>query len=137
MRIEIHRWRMAIPTREDGRIAVGYDVRVPLSDCPPNSSNHYIHTDHGEYQDYPNATWSTDLPPCWTRYKAWLDHEREARRQMLRFLHDHCPETRELTEWPALRAYVDPDLARDLHTVHIILPATPASERPASTGAAA
>ena len=137
MRIEIHRWRMAIPVREDGRVAVGYDVRVPIGDCPPNSSNHYILTDHGEYQDYPDATWSTDLPPGWARYEAWLAHEREAKRHMLHFLHEHCPETRELTEWPALWAYVDPDLAPDLHTVRFVLAVAPTTRRPASAGTAA
>ena len=124
MRIEIHRWRMAIPVREDGRVAVGYDVRVIL-------------TDHGEYQDYPDATWSTSLSPGWARYEAWLAHEREAKRQMLHFLHEHCPETRELTEWPALWAYVDPDLAPDLHTVRFVLAVAPTTRRPASAGTAA
>ena len=130
MTIEIHRCRMTIPVRKDGRVAVGYNIRVPIDDCPPNSSNHYIHTDDGEYQDYPDATWSTDLPPCWTRYKTWLHHERQARRQMLRFLHEHCPETRELTEWPVVWAYVDPDLAQDLHTVHFTHRDPAATEHP-------
>ena len=101
------------------------------------SSNCYIQTDDGEYQDYPDATWSTDLPPCWTRYKAWLDHEQAARRQMLRFLHEHCPETRELTEWPVLWAYIDPDLARDPHTVHFTHPTQTTTEHPPSATAAA
>lgn len=124
MRIEIHRWRMAIAPRDDGRVAVAYDIRIPVEDCPPNSSNHYIQTSTGKYQDYADATWSTDLSPGWERYKAWLAHEREAERQMLRFLHEHCPETRELTEWPTFWTYVDPDLAQDLDTVHFTIAAT-------------
>ena len=137
MTIEIHRCRMTIPVRKDGRVAIGYNIRVPIDDCPPNSSNHYILTDHGEYQDYPDATWSTSLSPGWARYETWLAHERKAKRQMLRFLHEHCPETRELTEWPALWAYVDPDLAQDLHTVRFVHPTTPATQRTARAGAAA
>ena len=137
MRIEIRRWRMAGPARYDGRAAVAYAVRVPVDDCPPNNSNHYVQTAAGEYQDYPDATWSTDLPPCWIRYKAWLDHEQAARRQMLRFLHEHCPETRELTEWPVLWAYIDPDLAQDLHTIHFTQPSTAATEHPPSANAGA
>ena len=61
-------------------------------------------------RNYPDATWSTSLSPGWTRYETWLAHERKVERQMLRFLHEYCPET--------LWAYVDPDLAQDLHTVH-------------------
>lgn len=138
MRIEILRWRMAIPAREDDRIAVAYDVRVPVSDCPPNDSNQYILTSTGdEYQSYPHATWSTNLARGLARYKAWLDHEHQANRQMLDFLHEHCPETRELTEWPLLWTYVDPDLAGDLHTVHFIIPSPATTERTPTTGAAA
>ena len=122
MRIEIHRWRMTIPVRQDGRVAVSYDVRVPINDCPPNNSNLYISTEDGEYKNYPDATWSTSLSPGVARYMAWLAHEREAERRMLNFLHEHCPETRELNEWPTFWAYVDPNLAGDLHTVHFILP---------------
>ena len=136
MRIEIHRWRMAMSPRNDGRVAVGYDLLVPLKDCvPKNSSN--IEVLHGDrrYMHYPHATWSTDLPPCWTRYEAWLAHEREAERQMLRFLHEHCPETHELDEWPTLWAYIDPEHANDLHTVHVTIP--PAAAAPPSAGAAA
>ena len=48
---------------------------------------------------------------------------------MLRFLHEYCPET--------LWAYVDPDLAQDLHTVHFVHPVAPATQRTAPAGAAA
>ncbi len=37
MRIEIHRHRMAMPPRDDGMIAVGYDVLVPEKDVLPGA----------------------------------------------------------------------------------------------------
>ena len=39
MRIEIHRWRMAGSPRDDGRVAVAYNVLVPLEDCVRNNSS--------------------------------------------------------------------------------------------------
>ena len=74
------------------------------------------------YQDLANATRSCDLPPGWERYRAWLEHEREAKRRMLAFLHEHCPETRELDEWAAFWAYIRPELAEGLQTVHFTVP---------------
>ena len=41
---------------------------------------------------------------------------------MLAFLHEHCPETRELDEWTALWAYIRPELAEGLQTVHFTVP---------------
>ena len=103
MRIEIHRWLMAMAPRADGRVAVAYDILVPLEDCPPAEGRTIrVRPGEGEYLDYASATWSTDLPRGWDRYKAWLQHERNAHQQMLRYLHEHCPETRELDRWPTL-----------------------------------
>ena len=41
---------------------------------------------------------------------------------MLDFLHQRCPETRALDEWPNLRIYIPPQLAEDLHTIHFTIP---------------
>ena len=123
MRVEIHRWRMAGSPHDDGLVAVAYNVLVPLEDCVPNnSSNIQVLLDRSVYKDYAYATWSTDLPPGWERYEAWLAHERAAKRRMLEFLHQHCPETRALDEWPTLWASIPPELAEDLHTIHFTIP---------------
>ncbi len=123
MRIEIHRWRMAGSPRDDGFVAVAYNVLVPLEDCVRNnSSNIQVLLDGRVYKDYPDATWSTDLAPGWDRYEAWLAHERAAKRRMLDFLHQHCPETRTLDEWPTLWACIPPRLAESLHTIHFTIP---------------
>ena len=53
-----------------------------------------------------------------------MRHEQAAKRRMLAFLHVHCPETRHLTEWALLWAYVDPEDGADLHTVHFTVPET-------------
>ena len=123
MRVEIHRWRMAGSPHDDGLVAVAYNVLVPLEDCVPNnSSNIQVLLDRSVQKDYAYATWSTDLPPGWERYEAWLAHERAAKRRMLEFLHQHCPETRALDEWPTLWASIPPELAEDLHTIHFTIP---------------
>ena len=127
MRIEIHRWLMAIPPRDDGRVAAAYDILVPFEDCPPKADG-VIHVrldanTRKEYRHYPDATWATDLSPGWERSQAWIAHERSAKRRMLAFLHRHCPETRELTEWPSLWAYIRPELAEGLHTVFFTIAA--------------
>ena len=123
MRIEIHRWRMAGSPHADGRVAVAYNVLVPLEDCVPNNpSNFQVLLGGRAYRDYPDATWTTNLEPSWERYEAWLAHERAARRRMLEFLHQHCPETRALDEWPTLWAPIPPGLAADLHTTHFTIP---------------
>ena len=123
MRIEIHRWRMAGSPHDDGLVAIGINVLVPLEDCVPNnSSNIQVLLDRSVYKDYAYATWSTDLAPGWERYEAWLAHERAAKRRMLEFLHQHCPETRALDEWPPLWACIPPELAEDLHTIHFTIP---------------
>ena len=123
MRIEIHRWRMAGSPRDDGLVAVAYNVLVPLEDCVRNnSSNIQVILDGRVYKDYPDATWSTDLAPGWDRYEAWLAHERAAKRRMLEFLHQHCPETRTLDEWPTLWASIPPEVAEDLRTIHFTIP---------------
>ena len=123
MRIEIRRWRMACDASDDGSIAVGYEIMVPIEDVPPgNSSNIDVNWNGRMYQYYDDATWKTDLPVGYARYSARLDHERNAQKQMMGFLHEHCPETRELTEWPLFWAYIKPEDAHDLHTVHARVP---------------
>ncbi len=138
MRIEIHRWRMAMAPRADGRVAVAYDILVPLKDCPRvEGMTIRVRPGEGEYVDYASATWSTDLPRGWDRYRAWLRHERNARRQMLGYLHEHCPETREIDRWPALWAYVRPEDAQGLRTVFFTLDAPVATaERPMTAAGA-
>ena len=119
MRVEIRRWRMAGGPDPDGNVPVAYDVLVPLEDVPPgNSSNIETISEGKHYKQFPDATWSTDLPPGPERYVAWLDHEKAAEQRMLAFLHEHCPETRGLTKWPLLWTYIAPEDAQDLHTVH-------------------
>ena len=119
MRIEIRRWRMAGNASDDKGIGVGYDILVPIEDVPRgNSSNIETISNGRRYMQYADATWITDLPMGYARYNAWLDHERNAQKRMLNLLHEHCPETRELTEWPVLWAYIKPKDAHDLHTVH-------------------
>ena len=123
MRIEIHRWRMTGGPGDDGLVPVAYDVLVPLEDCVPNnSSNIEVLLNGRVYKEYPDATWSTDLAPGWDRYEAWFAHERAANRRMLDFLHQYCPETRTLDEWPTLWACIPPRLAEDLRTIHFTIP---------------
>ena len=118
MRIEIRRWRMAGNASDDKGIAVGYDILVPIEDVPPgNSSNIETISNGRRYMQYADATWATDLPVGYARYNARLDHERDAKKRMLALLHEHCPETRELTEWPLFWACIKPQDAHDLHTV--------------------
>ena len=136
MRIEINRWRMA-GARDIHTVAVGYNCLVPVKDCVPNNpSNRSIIWENRHYMDFPDATWSTDLPPSWARYSAWLEHERAARRRMLGFLHKHCPETRMLDEWPTLWADINPRFANKLHTVHFTIPWAPATPERAAASAA-
>ncbi len=112
-----------MPPQDDGSIAVAYDILVPLNDCLPNRCTiRTLLTNGRAYQGFANATWSCDLPLGWERYQAWLQHELEAKRRMLAFLHEHCPETGELERWPALWAYIRPELAEDLRTVHLTIP---------------
>ena len=132
MRIEIRRWRMAGGSGDERGVAVGYDVLVPSEDVPPgNSSNIETLSNGRRYKQYPDATWATDLPTGYARYEAWLNHERAAQERMLTLLHEHCPETRELTEWPVLWAHIRPEDAENLYTVH----ATVDNPRDMSAGA--
>lgn len=53
MRIEIHRWLMAMASQDDGSIAVAYDVLVPLDDCLPNHCTiRTLLTNGRAYQDF-------------------------------------------------------------------------------------
>ena len=110
MRIEIHRHRMAMPPAGDGTIAVGYDVLVPEEDILPGAQGQVrlLGPQLCEYRTYEDATWVTDLPRGFERYAAWLDHEKAAQRQMLAMVQEHCPETRDWSEWPVFWAFVDP-----------------------------
>ena len=138
MRIEIHRWRMAGSPHDDGLVGVAYNVLVTLEDCVPNnSSNIQVLLDRRVYKDFAYATWSTNLAPGWERYEAWLAHERAAKRRLLEFLHQHCPETRALDEWPTLWACIPPELAEDLHAIHDPSTRGPEPRPPAASGAAA
>ena len=115
MRIEIHRHRMAIPPRDDGRIAVGYDVLVPEEDVLPGAQGmiRIVSPGFREYRRYEDATWVTDLPRGFERYSKWLDHEKAAQGEMLTMVQEHCPETHEWTRWPVFWAYVEPDSSQE------------------------
>lgn len=122
MRIHIRRTRMNSQPRPDETINVSYDVWVPVDECPDDGMNRTTiiagdtDTPWNElerYHDFPDATWRTDLEPGYERYERWLLHEKAARRRMLAMLHEHCPETRHLTEYPVLWADVDPDTPLD------------------------
>ena len=130
MRIEIHRHRMAMPARDDGRIAVGYDVLVPEEDVLPGAQGmiRILSPGHREYRTYEDATWVTHLPRSFERYAKWLDHEKAAQREMLSMVQEHCPETREWTRWPVFWAFVDPGSSQETICFTI--------ERPTQTGAA-
>lgn len=131
MRIEIHRHRMAMPPRDDGRIAVGYDVLVPEADVLPGAQGvvRILSPGFREYRSYEDATWATDLPRGFERYAKWLDHEKAAQREMLAMVQKHCPETRDWTRWPVFWAFVDP--ASSQETVHFTI------QHPKETAAAA
>jgi hypothetical protein len=114
---------MNSPPGPDGRIAVSYDVWVPVDECPDDGMNRttIIAADNADtpwnelerYHDFPDATWRTELERGYERYERWLQHQKTARRRMLAMLHTHCPETRHLTEYPVLWADIDPDTALD------------------------
>ena len=115
MRIEIHRHRMAMPPRNDGRIAVGYDVLVPEEDVLPGAQGmiRILSPGHREYRRYEDATWVTDLPRSFERYAKWLDHEKATQSEMLAMVQEHCPETSEWTRWPVFWAYVEPGSSQE------------------------
>ena len=111
MQIEIQRQRMAIAPRDDGMIAVSYRVLVPEEDVLPGAQG-VIRLQHydgrfREYRSYEDATWVTDLPRSFERYAKWLNHEENAQREMLAMVKEHCPETRQWSQWPVFWAYVD------------------------------
>ena len=115
MRIEIHRHRMAMSPAADGTIAVGYNVLVPDKDILPGAQGHVRlqSPQLQEYRTFEDATWVTDLPRGSERYAKWLAHEKAAHRQMLAMVHEHCPETRKLTEWPVFWGFVDPGSSQE------------------------
>ena len=115
MRIETHRHRMAMPPRDDGRIAVGYDVLVPEEDVLPGAQGmiRIVSPDHREYRRYEDATWVTDLPRGFERYSKWLHHEKAGQREMLAMVQEHCPETHDWTDWPVFWAFVDAGSRQD------------------------
>ena len=142
MRIEIQRYRMAMPPREDGQIAVGYDVLVPEEDVLHGAQGmiRLMGPELREYRRYEDATWVTDLPRSFERYEKWLDHEKAAQREMLAMVQKHCPETRGWTRWPFLWAHVDPDASQETVRFTIEdpkegLPATTAAGNPANPAA--
>lgn len=128
MRIEIHRHRMALPPRDNGTIAVGYDMLVPEEDVLPGAQGmiRILSPGHHEYRTYEDATWTTDLPRGFERYAKWLDHEKAAQREMLAMVREHCPETRDWTDWPVFWAFVDPASSQDTVRFTIDRPATTA-----------
>ena len=101
--------------RDDGRIAVGYDVLVPEADVLPGAQGtiRILSPGHREYRTYEDATWVTDLPRGFERYSKWLDHEKAAQRKMLAMVKEHCPETNDWTRWPVFWAYVEPDSSQE------------------------
>lgn len=139
MRIEIHRHRMAMSPRDDGRIAVGYDVLVPEEDVLPGAQGiiRILSPSHREYRRYEDATWVTDLPRGFERYARWLDHEKAAQREMLAMVRKHCPETREWTRWPVFWAYVEPGSSQDTICFTIEHPNEIEAAEAASAGASA
>ena len=112
MRAEIHRWKMATPKHDDGRVDVGYAIYVREQDVPAGFANGAtrIHLAYEgkpvaweEYHvDYRDATWRSDEEPGYGRYAAWLEHKSQAERRMMALLHEHCPETREHDRWSSL-----------------------------------
>ncbi|MCY4636509.1 MAG: hypothetical protein OXG04_18730 [Acidobacteria bacterium] len=138
MRIEIHRHRMAMSPNDDGRIAVGYDVLVPEEDVLPGAQGHIriiLSPGFREYRTYEDATWVTDLPRGFERYARWLDHEKAAQRQMLAMVQEHCPETRNWSEWPVFWAFVDPASSQDTVRFTIEHPKESTPEKTTSTQA--
>lgn len=115
MRIEIHRNRIAVPPRDDGMIAVGYDILVPEEDVLPGAQGRIrvINPGWREYRTYEDATWVTDLSPGVERYSRWLDHEKAAQAEMLAMVQQHCPETRTWTRWPIFWAEVEPGSSQE------------------------
>ena len=112
MRVEIHRWKMATPKHDDGRVDVGYAIYVREQDVPAGFANGAtrIHLAYEgkpvaweEYHvDYRDATWRSDEERGYGRYAAWLEHKSQAERRMMALLHEHCPETREHERWSSL-----------------------------------
>lgn len=118
MRVHIRRTLLTTPPGDDGRITVAYDMFVPIGECPDDGMNRTTiiagppgtpWSDLDRYHDFPQATWYTEMEPGYERYEAWLRHENTAKRRMLAMLHEHCPETRHLTEYPVVSAKVAPD----------------------------
>ena len=110
MRAEIHRHWMATPTREDGLRAAAYDVVVPVDDCLEGSMSRItiLKASTGlSFRAFPDATWTTRLSQGLERYCQWVEHEKACQDQMLAWLHDHCPETRPVRDWPMFWCHVD------------------------------
>ena len=118
MRVHIRRTRLNSLPGPDGTISVAYDVYVPIGECPEDGMNRTTIVtgaagtpwkDLDRYHEFAQATWRTDAEPGYERYEQWLEHEKRARQRMLAMLHEHCPETRGLTEFPGVCAQVAPD----------------------------
>ena len=139
MRIEIHRHRMAMSPAANGTIAIGYDVLVPEEDVLPDAQGHIrlVGLQLREYRRYEDATWVTDLPRGFERYAKWLDHEKAAQRQMLAMVHEHCPETRDWTQWPVFWSFVDPGSSQDTICFNIDHPEKAGTATPESNQATA
>ena len=90
-----------------------------------------------EYRSYEDATWTTDLPRGFERYAKWLDHEKRAQQEMLRMLHEHCPETRGLGEWPMFWTFVDAASSQDTVCFDIEHPRDKEKRQPAENETAA
>ena len=123
MRLTIVRTRMAMRPREDGRVAVGYEIYVPVEDVLPGAdvtTKAIIDADwKREYSSYVDATWVTNLAPGFERYDRFLAHEAAARAEMLAVLRRECPETRGLARWPLLWAWIEPDEAGGPYSARI------------------
>ena len=120
MRAEIHRHWMATPARKDGLRAAAYDVIVPVDDCPKGSRSRItiLKASTGlRFRAFPDATWTTKLSQGVERYCQWLQHEKACEDQMLAWLHEHCPETRQIGEWPMFWCHVDPGAS--METVYL------------------
>ena len=113
MRVEIHRFVVAGIEHEDGRISMIYDFLVPDEDRikSPYPDPAWIKRGKEYYVYYPRASFACWLPPGTRRLNAWRAHLAKCQSKMLRWLHQHCPETREQTTFPSLWMKVDPEAA--------------------------
>ena len=121
MKVRIDRTRMATSA-----IVFGYDVTVPLNDCPPwmerfNPTRIMRDSNHkNPLVRFDQATVSerhTDMEKGWDRYDDWQKHEKRADKAALSLAKSVFPELQRLDQYERLPTCVEfgKEMANETH----------------------